>query len=42
MAQSTYSPTVLLGAWEEHIPQEWMEGIIMPLHKGGDAKDIGN
>ena len=35
--------TVLQCCWEEeHIPQEWMEGIIVPLHKGWDAKDIGN
>ena len=27
---------------EEYIPEDWMEGIIVPLHKGGDAADIGN
>ena len=34
---------VLQCCWEEEpILQESMEGIIVPLHKGGDAKDIGN
>ena len=33
---------VLQCCWEEeHILQEWMEDIIVPLHKGEDAKDIG-
>ena len=27
---------------EEYIPEDWMEGIIVPIHKGGDAADIGN
>ena len=27
---------------EEYIPEDWMEGIIVPLHKGEDAADIGN
>ena len=27
---------------EEFIPEEWMEGIIVPLHKEGSEKDLGN
>ena len=27
---------------EEFIPGEWMEGIIVPLHKEGNEKDLGN
>ena len=27
---------------EEYIPEDWVEGIIVPLHKGGDAADIGS
>ena len=27
---------------EEYIPEEWMEGIIVPLHKDGDELDMGN
>ena len=40
MAQFAYSSIVLLGGRTHS--QEWMEGIIVPLQKGGDAKDIGN
>lgn len=29
--------------WEEEfIPGEWMEGIIVPLHKEGNERDLGN
>ena len=29
--------------WEEEfIPVDWMDGIVVPLHKGGDSCDIGN
>ena len=29
--------------WEEEfIPVDWMDGIVVPLHKGGDNCDIGN
>ena len=24
------------------LPESWMEGLIFPLHKGGDRKDPGN
>ena len=27
---------------EEFIPEEWMEGIIVPLHIEGSEKDLGN
>ena len=31
----------LLG--EEFIPAEWMEGVVIPLHKGAaSSRDIGN
>ena len=34
---------ILNACWEEeYIPADWMEGIVIPLHKGGDSKDIGN
>ena len=34
---------LLLCCWEEeYSPEDWMEGIIVPLHKGGDAADIRN
>ncbi len=35
--------TLLQCCWEEeYVPNEWMEGIIVPLHKGGKTTDIGN
>ena len=41
-----YNLTALLNVcWEEEfIPADWMDGIVVPLHKkrGGDSCDIGN
>ena len=35
--------TALLNVWEdEFIPADWMDGIVVPLHKRGDSCDIGN
>ena len=36
--------TALLNVcWEEEFtPADWMDGIVVPLHKGGDSCDIGN
>ena len=29
--------------WEEEfVPSDRMEGIVIPLHKGGDSRDIGH
>ena len=34
---------ILNVCWEEEfIPADWMESIVIPLHKGGDSGDIGN
>ena len=34
---------ILNVCWEEEfIPADWMEGIAIPLHKGGENRDIGN
>ena len=34
---------ILNCCWEEEfIPEDWLEGIIVALHKGGDREDLGN
>ena len=34
---------LLVTCWEEEfVPEEWTEGIIVPLHKEGDVCDVGN
>lgn len=35
--------TLLVTCWEEEfVPEEWTEGIIVPLYKEGDECDVGN
>ena len=35
--------TLLVKCWEEEfVPEEWTEGIIVPLYKEGDECDVGN
>ena len=34
---------VLQSCWkEEYIPKEWMEGVVVPMHKEGDVTQISN
>ena len=34
---------MLVTCWkEEFVPEEWTEGIIVPLYKEGDESEVGN